>query len=358
MKWTPLLGLGLAATAYADNGGVTGNIAPKGNPPAGCNTSFDGKFQVTIGKLGKRAIQKRSCDNPDALLLTLENGVLKDAKGRTGYIASNYQFQFDGPPQAGAIYTAGFSVCANDQLALGPSTTFYECLSGSFYNLYDRNWAPQCEAINIIALPCDARNGGGNGGNGGGHNTVGTQVVQTTVVTVISDGQPQVHTTTVGIPMCQIGDGQVQAHTTPCNSIPPGPPPVTQISDGQPQAPSNPPPVTQISDGQPQAPPNTAQPPPVITQISDGQPQAPTNTAQSSPPVITQISDGQPQAPTGAPAPSGSPQPSVSAPVGTGTGVVPPVPSAPTQVPVNSGSKALPGITAALALALAGVLAL
>ena len=57
------------------------------------------------------------------------------------YIAANYQFQFDNPPQAGAIYTTGFSLCANNTLALGGSAIWYQCLSGSFYNLYDRDWA-------------------------------------------------------------------------------------------------------------------------------------------------------------------------------------------------------------------------
>ena len=93
-----------------------------------------------------------ACDQPGNLAITLDNGILKDAKGRTGYIASNFQFQFDGPPQAGAIYTAGFSVCANQSLALGGSNIFYQCLSGSFYNLYDRSWAAQCYPITISAL--------------------------------------------------------------------------------------------------------------------------------------------------------------------------------------------------------------
>lgn len=93
-----------------------------------------------------------ACDQEGELAITLDNGILKDAKGRTGYIASNYQFQFDGPPQAGAIYTAGFSICANQSLALGGSNVFYQCLSGSFYNLYDRKWAAQCYPITISTL--------------------------------------------------------------------------------------------------------------------------------------------------------------------------------------------------------------
>lgn len=89
------------------------------------------------------------CETNSSLVLSLNNGVLKDNKGRTGYIASNYQFQFDEPPQAGAIYTAGFSVCGNGTLSLGSSSIFYQCLSGSFYNLYDRSWAPQCSPVYI-----------------------------------------------------------------------------------------------------------------------------------------------------------------------------------------------------------------
>ena len=93
-----------------------------------------------------------ACQANGTLALTLENGILKDSKGRTGYIASNYQFQFDDPPQAGALLTAGFSVCGNQSLALGGSTTFYQCLSGNFYNLYNTNWAPQCSPVTINAV--------------------------------------------------------------------------------------------------------------------------------------------------------------------------------------------------------------
>ncbi|KAF2240161.1 hypothetical protein EV356DRAFT_527995 [Viridothelium virens] len=95
-----------------------------------------------------------ACSSDDTLTMTLEGGILKDNKGRTGYIASNYQFQFDNPPQAGALYTAGFSVCSNGSLALGGNSTFYQCRSGNFFNLYNENWAPQCSpvTINVVQL--------------------------------------------------------------------------------------------------------------------------------------------------------------------------------------------------------------
>lgn len=93
-----------------------------------------------------------ACATEGTLTLTLADSVLKDAQGRTGYIADNYQLQFDAPPQAGAIYTSGFAACSNGTLALGGSNVFYQCLSGDFYNLYDRSWAPQCSPITINLL--------------------------------------------------------------------------------------------------------------------------------------------------------------------------------------------------------------
>lgn len=103
-------------------------------------------------KSSNRGITNVACASEGTLALTLADGVLKDAQGRTGYIADNYQFQFDAPPQSGAIYTSGFSACSNGTLALGGSNVFYQCLSGTFYNLYDRSWAPQCSPITINLL--------------------------------------------------------------------------------------------------------------------------------------------------------------------------------------------------------------
>lgn len=137
---------------------------------------------------------------------TLSDGTLLDAQGRTGYIASNYQFQYDKPAQAGAIYTSGFSACANGSLALGGSAVFYECESGDFFNLYDRDWAAQCSAVEILIMPC-----GGTASETGDGQVVGTQIVTTTIVSALSDGQPQVKTATTGIPLCQvsqISDGE------------------------------------------------------------------------------------------------------------------------------------------------------
>ncbi|RPB27248.1 hypothetical protein L211DRAFT_780497, partial [Terfezia boudieri ATCC MYA-4762] len=89
----------------------------------------------------------------------LENGILKDSQGRQGYIADNYQFQFDAPPQATPYATSGFFTCADGTIGLNGSNIFYQCASGNFSNIYDRAWAPQCEPIKlkITAQPGSAQ---------------------------------------------------------------------------------------------------------------------------------------------------------------------------------------------------------
>ena len=86
----------------------------------------------------------------------MNDGVLIDSKGRTGYIASNYQFQFDGPPQAGHRATSGFSLCGNGSLAIGPSAVFYNCLSGTFDNIYNQTQGAQCFEVLLETFPCQA----------------------------------------------------------------------------------------------------------------------------------------------------------------------------------------------------------
>ncbi|CAD6501912.1 BgTH12-02157 [Blumeria graminis f. sp. triticale] len=229
--------------------------------PSGCSASYDGPFQITVVKPStkRRDTTQSTCGQDGYLTLTLAEGQLTDAKGRVGYIASNYQFQFDAPPQINAASVGGYSSCSNGSLALAESSVFYQCLSGDFYNLYDRSWAEQCEPINIDILPC-------------------TSGASTT-------DQPSAE-----VPVSQINDGQPQA-TSATTRVPA---PVSQISDGQPQAPTQAPtraPVSQISDGQPQAP--SATPHNATTSaMPTGKP-----TEKPSGIPVSQISDGQPQAP-------------------------------------------------------------
>lgn len=256
---------------------VTSAIAPQASAPAGCSASAPGSYEITVVKPGiaSRDLEKRAaCGGAGTLVVTLQDGIMKDAQGRTAYIASNYQFQFDGPPQAGAIYTAGFSVCGNSSVALGGSTVFYQCLSGSFYNLYNTNWAPQCSPVAMDVIACDA--------SGAGATQTGTAVA-----TQSSDGQPE--GTSV---LTQLSDAQPNGPTATAV--------LTQLSDAQPNGPSATSAaavLTQLSDAQPNGPSATAIP---LSQFSDGQPQMPTG-------LLSQLSDAQPVATQSATSPSITP---------------------------------------------------
>ncbi|KAI1856915.1 hypothetical protein JX265_000733 [Neoarthrinium moseri] len=290
-----LLGLALAAPQ-----GVTDKIPPEGATPEGCKTSLDGKFEITVAQVSyqKRDIQPRAeCGSNGVLVMSLKDGQTYDSLDRTGYIASNYQFQFDGPPQAGALYTSGFSVCEDNLLALGSNKTFYRCLSGDFYNLYNAHWAEQCEPVSIIALPCGSSDTAGQIGDG---QVVGTTVVQTTIVTALPDGQPQVITTAVPVPV---------------TSFYPTSAPVSQISDGQIQVP---PPQTATSVATASAPVTTAAPAPSET----GSVSLPTGTAVPSSTVASpSVTASVPSSAGGSSssASASSPAATVSAPASSGS---------------------------------------
>ncbi|CAH2355475.1 cell wall mannoprotein Pir3p [[Candida] railenensis] len=112
-----------------------------------------------------------TCSASNSLVLKLADGILTDSAGRIGAIVANRQFQFDGPPpQAGTIYAKGWSIVplsyygSDDsessskrsatwgKLALGDKTTFYRCLSGDFYNLYDESIGGQCSEVEFAVL--------------------------------------------------------------------------------------------------------------------------------------------------------------------------------------------------------------
>lgn len=271
----------IAFAAAAAAQGVTEQIKPDSSAPSGCSPNYDGEFQIQVTNVtssnSARSINKRQQANAMKLEITLKDGVLLDSQDRTGYIAANHQFQFDGPAQTGAIYTAGWSACANGSLALGGEAVFHQCLSGDFYNLYDESTGEQCNEVTIQIV------GAGTGSK-----------PSSGAASQLPDGQPQ---ETPAAPVSQIPDGQIQASTSGA--------PVSQIPDGQIQASTaaaTGAPVSQIPDGQIQA--STAA---AVSQIPDGQIQA----APTQSPV-SQIPDGQIQAPysngtsAAAPAPSGT----------------------------------------------------
>jgi hypothetical protein len=67
-----------------------------------------------LGALRDRLTDKLQRNN---LRVTLNDGVMVDSLGRTGYIAANYQFQFDGPAQVcqdAAVIASSASLFADE----------------------------------------------------------------------------------------------------------------------------------------------------------------------------------------------------------------------------------------------------
>ncbi|KAL6852491.1 hypothetical protein ACO1O0_007036 [Amphichorda felina] len=209
MKWQTLSSIFFATVAVAAPQGVGQDIRAKGATPAGCKTSYQGQFQIVTHRIQKRQATE------NVLTLTLHNGVLKDSKQRTGYIASNFQFQFDNPPQSGALATSGFAVCTDNLMALGSSKTFYQCRSGNFYNLYDRTWAPQCEPVNIKIMPV-------HGGDSSARQSNPADQANDGQVAARPDGQPTVATQPGAGHVTQIADGQIQGPTGTASELPEG----------------------------------------------------------------------------------------------------------------------------------------
>ncbi|KAK8191270.1 covalently-linked cell wall protein-like protein [Phyllosticta capitalensis] len=318
MKYASVLSA-LAGAAIALPQGVTEVIKPTASSPEGCAQAYSGSFSITIvnattsagiSKRGLAARQESGGPADTTLVVTLADGQLTDQKGRTGYIASNYQLQFDNPPQAGAIYTGGFSACSNSSIALGGSTVFYACPSGEgatkFYNFYDRSWASTCSPIYINIITTSGPSYSAPVRSDG-------QPVATEVP-VRSDGQPIASAVPVrsdGQPIASAvpvrSDGQPIASAVPVRSD--GQPIASAVpirSDGQPIATPIATPVPIRSDGQPIA---SAYPVPIR---SDGQP-----IAVNTPTPVSIRTDGQPIA-------TGAASGNVSTPVAT----TPPVASA------------------------------
>ncbi|GMM34817.1 heat shock protein [Saccharomycopsis crataegensis] len=130
-----------------------GQIQATTSTASGASQITDGQVQASSTASASATASSDSdvvaCKSDGTLQLTLEKSILKDGNGRIGSIVANRQFQFDGPPpQAGAIYAAGWSIY-DGNLAIGETTTFYQCLSGTFYNLYDESLGAQCKPVNL-----------------------------------------------------------------------------------------------------------------------------------------------------------------------------------------------------------------
>ena len=130
----------------------TGSTTPS-QPPMNNSTIPVPNNNATLPVNAKDPVRAESCKVDGTLEMNLKGGILTDGKGRIGSIVANRQFQFDGPPpQAGAIFAAGWSLTPEGNLAIGDNDVFYQCLSGNFYNLYDQHIGSQCTPVHLSAI--------------------------------------------------------------------------------------------------------------------------------------------------------------------------------------------------------------
>lgn len=302
-----LLAAGFAALASAQISGST--ITPTAAAPSGCATTYPSTFELSVVNITSSSSKVKRQVSPNTLTISLKNGVLSDNTGRIGYIASSYQFQFDTNGQAGELYNAGFSVCSNNTLALGGSAVWYECLSGSFYNLYSQNWAPQCQAIYLDVIPqsSSASATTTTASQTASTQSAGTSVSKTTtsaaVASSISDGQAQGGSTTAIVSSVSVITS-VKSSTSSAAVI-------SSITDHQIQAPTSTSAVASATTSMS-----------TITSMSTVTKAA--STSSTSVAIISSISDHQIQAPTS------------------------------TSVQVYTGAAAMPTMAAQVVLAVAG----
>ena len=101
----------------------------------------------------------RECDVHGVILHFDRNGLLRDQLNRIGYIADNFQFQFDLPVQSGGYGEKEFGKYKDPKtgdifLTWRGSPDFYKCRSGNFDNLYSQSIGAQCKVTRIMIFRC------------------------------------------------------------------------------------------------------------------------------------------------------------------------------------------------------------
>ena len=137
--------------------------SPNGyRPPEKRSNPDDGETHVASNVF--QALNDRHCDAHGVILHFDNNGLLRDQLNRIGYIADNFQFQFDLPVQSGGYGEKDFGKYKDPRtgdivLTWRGSQDFYRCRSGVFDNLYSQSIGGQCEVTQIMIFPCLESNG-------------------------------------------------------------------------------------------------------------------------------------------------------------------------------------------------------
>ena len=125
--------------------------------PAKRSNPDDGQNPVPLNVF--QAFNVRHCDAEGVILHFDSNGLLRDQLNRIGYIADNFQFQFDLPVQSGGYGEKDFGKYKDPKtgdilLTWRGSQDFYRCRSGIFDNLYSQSIGGQCNVTQIMIFPC------------------------------------------------------------------------------------------------------------------------------------------------------------------------------------------------------------
>ncbi|KAF2093679.1 hypothetical protein NA57DRAFT_61384 [Rhizodiscina lignyota] len=143
--------------------GVSTVMKPDTTPASTCHPNYPKSgspvpFQLKVldriltnDQLGTPA--KMEADNK---MVTLKDGMIFDAQNRIFSVVSNFQLEYDNPPQDTAIYTAGWYLCDNGTITLGSWLSFTACNSENAgeteteEKLYLQNGAGQCKPAQIL----------------------------------------------------------------------------------------------------------------------------------------------------------------------------------------------------------------
>ncbi|KAK5740278.1 hypothetical protein LTR17_004779 [Elasticomyces elasticus] len=162
--------------------------------PGSCKTEVDYPFRMFVYEADSSLrTKKRNAGIPWRVVL--DHGVLLDMTGRVGYIAADNRVLFDYHPPPNATYTAGWSACSSDYLAINGTSLFHQCGSENVY--IGKPSSAECSPVYLKWNP-PSSNGPGDVG------AIGAPIVHTTVsvlstVTRLPVMQPATHIDLAGM---------------------------------------------------------------------------------------------------------------------------------------------------------------
>ncbi|KAK5708681.1 hypothetical protein LTR17_020452 [Elasticomyces elasticus] len=162
--------------------------------PGSCETEVDYPFAMFVYEVDSSLrTKKRNAGIPWRVVL--DHGVLLDITGRVGYIAADNRVLFEYHPPPNATYTAGWSACSSDYLAINGTSLFHQCGSENVY--IGKPFSAECFPVYLKWIP-PSSNGPGDTG------AFAVPMVHTTVsvlstVTRLPVMQPVTHIDLAGI---------------------------------------------------------------------------------------------------------------------------------------------------------------